>query len=107
MATGQWPTIVDVATRTDPEGNIPEISEMLSQCNDYSDDAPYMEANEKTGHEFVPGLLVRLHVRGVIRVVVALREHLGDFRNVPLRVRARCHINNGRPLTGRHDKALL
>lgn len=53
MATGQWPTIVDVASRTDPEGNIPEISEMLSQCNDYTDDAPYMEANEKTGHEFV------------------------------------------------------
>jgi hypothetical protein len=53
MATGQWPTIVDVATRTDPEGNVPEISEMLSQCNDYTDDAPYMEANEKTGHEFV------------------------------------------------------
>lgn len=53
MATGAWPNMVDVATRTDPEGNIPEISEMLSQCNDYADDAPYMEANEKTGHEFV------------------------------------------------------
>lgn len=53
MATGQWPTIVDVASRTDPEGNVPEIAEMLSQCNDYEDDAPYMEANEKTGHEFV------------------------------------------------------
>lgn len=53
MATGQWPTIVDVASRTDPEGNIPEIAEMLSQCNDYTDDAPWMEANEKTGHEFV------------------------------------------------------
>jgi hypothetical protein len=53
MATGQWPTLVDVASRLDPEGNVPEISEMLSQCNDYTDDAPYMEANEKTGHEFV------------------------------------------------------
>ena len=53
MATGSWPTLVDVASRTDPEGNIPEIAEMLSQCNDYTDDAPYVEANEKTGHEFV------------------------------------------------------
>jgi hypothetical protein len=53
MATGTWPTMIDVATRTDPEGNVPEVSEMLSQCNDYTDDAPYMEANEKTGHEFV------------------------------------------------------
>jgi hypothetical protein len=53
MATGSWPTLVDVASRTDGEGNVPEIAEMLSQCNDYTDDAPYMEANEKTGHEFV------------------------------------------------------
>lgn len=52
MATGSWPTIVDVASRTDTEGNIMEVAEMLSQCNDYTDDAPYMEANEKTGHEF-------------------------------------------------------
>jgi hypothetical protein len=51
--TGSWPSIIDVASRTDPHGNIPEISEMLSQCNDYTDDAPFMEANEKTGHEFV------------------------------------------------------
>ena len=52
MATGSWPTIVDVATRTDPEGNITEVAEMLSQCNDYEGDAPYIEANEKTGHSF-------------------------------------------------------
>lgn len=53
MATGQWPTIVDVASRLDPEGNVPEIAEMLSQCNDYEADAPYMEANEMTSHQFV------------------------------------------------------
>src|SRR5258708_1044548 len=53
MATGSWPTIVDVSSRLDPEGNIPEIAEMLSQCNDWETDAPYVEANEKTGHEFV------------------------------------------------------
>src|SRR5271157_5139171 len=53
MATGQWPTIVDVSSRLDPEGNVPTIAEMLSQCNDYQDDAPYVEANERTGHEFV------------------------------------------------------
>lgn len=53
MANSQWPTLVDVASRTDPDGGVAEVSEMLSQCNDYTDDAPYMEANEKTGHEFV------------------------------------------------------
>ncbi len=53
MGTGQWPTMMDVASRLDPEGDVPQIAEMMSQCNDYTDDAPYMEANEKTGHEFV------------------------------------------------------
>ena len=51
--TGSWPTLVDVASRMDPEGKIAEISEMLSQCNDFADDLPWYEANEKTGHEFV------------------------------------------------------
>jgi hypothetical protein len=53
MATGSWSTIVDVASRQDPEGKIPVIAEMLSQCNDYADDAVWVEANEHTGHEFV------------------------------------------------------
>lgn len=53
MATGSWPTLVDVSTRLDPEGKIPVIAEMLSQNNDYYDDLPMVEANERTGHEFV------------------------------------------------------
>jgi len=53
MATGQWPTLLDLANRTDSGGNIPLIAEMLSQCNDMNDDMPLVEANESTGHEFV------------------------------------------------------
>ncbi len=53
MATGQWPSLIDMATRLDGEGKIPVIAEMLSQSNDYQDDLPYVEANEATGHEFV------------------------------------------------------
>ena len=53
MATGSWPTLVDAASRTDPEGGIPYIAEYLSQCNEMNDDAPYMQGNEMTGHEFV------------------------------------------------------
>ncbi len=53
MATGAWPTLLDVALRMDPEGKIPVIAEMMSQCNDYTDDLPWIEANEHTGHEFV------------------------------------------------------
>ena len=52
MATGSWPTLLDLATRLDPEGKIPVIAEMLSQSNDYADDLPWVEANEMTGHQF-------------------------------------------------------
>ncbi|TXH11930.1 MAG: hypothetical protein E6R03_13920 [Hyphomicrobiaceae bacterium] len=53
LATGQWPTIVDVSTRMDPDGNIPTIAEMMSQANEMTDDLPFVKANGKTGHEFV------------------------------------------------------
>ncbi len=53
MATGSWPTLLDVALRQDRDGKIPIIAEMLSQSNEYAEDLPYVEANENTGHEFV------------------------------------------------------
>lgn len=53
MATGSWPTILDVASRTDAEGNIPDVAEMLSQSNDMYIDMPMMKANERTSHMFV------------------------------------------------------
>ena len=53
MATGAWPTLVDVANRTDAEGNIPTIAEMLSQANEMYEDMPFVKANERTGHLFV------------------------------------------------------
>jgi hypothetical protein len=53
MATGSWPTLLDVALRQDKDGKIPVIAEMLSQANDYAEDMPWVEANERTGHEFV------------------------------------------------------
>lgn len=53
MATGAWPTMLDVANRMDPQGNLPDIAEMLSQCNEMTEDLPMVQANEHTGHEFV------------------------------------------------------
>lgn len=53
MSTGSFPTLMDVASRLDPDGKIPVIAEMLSQSNDYADDVPWVEANARTGHEFV------------------------------------------------------
>ena len=52
MATGQWPTLNDVASRVDPDGNHKLIAEMLSQCNDIYDDLNFIEASEIGGHDF-------------------------------------------------------
>lgn len=53
MATGAWPTIVDAASRTDAQGNIPVVAEMLSQENALYRHLTFEKANERTGHVFV------------------------------------------------------
>ncbi len=52
MATGQWSTLLDVASRS-VEGKQVFIAEMLSQANCLAADLPMIEANEASGHEFV------------------------------------------------------
>jgi hypothetical protein len=52
MPTGAWPNIIDVAQREGPDGKPLFLAEMLSQTNEILPDAPWVEANEKTGHEF-------------------------------------------------------
>lgn len=50
-AKGQnLPTLMDVASRTDPDGGIASIAEILSQVNEILQDAPYLEANKPSGH---------------------------------------------------------
>lgn len=44
------PTLLDVAKRLDPNGNIDKIVELLSQSNELLDDMVWQEANEMTGH---------------------------------------------------------
>jgi hypothetical protein len=53
MATGSWPTLVDLTTRLAPDGKIAYIAEMLSQSLALNEDIPYVESNETGGHEFV------------------------------------------------------
>lgn len=53
MATGQWPTIVDVASRMGNDGNPLFVAEMLSQANYLLDDIPWVAGNELAAHEFV------------------------------------------------------
>ena len=53
MATGSWPSLIDLTTRINGAQKQVYISEMLSQANDVWDDLPLVEANEIGGHEFV------------------------------------------------------
>ena len=52
MATGQWPSLLDLASRT-VLGKQVHIAEMLSQSIALYDDLPMREANEVGGHEGV------------------------------------------------------
>jgi len=45
------PTLLDVAKRTDPDGKIAPIVEMLAQTNEVLDDMVWIEGNLPTGHK--------------------------------------------------------
>lgn len=44
------PTLLDLKTRTDVDGNVAKIVEILNLTNEIIDDAVWVEANEATGH---------------------------------------------------------
>ena len=52
MATlsASYPTLLDVAKRTDPDGSIAMVAEILAQTNPIMEDMPFMEGNLPTGH---------------------------------------------------------
>jgi hypothetical protein len=52
MATGSWPTIVDVSSRLAPNGEQMPIAEQLSQSVALYEDMPMLEASEIGGHAF-------------------------------------------------------
>lgn len=52
MATGQWPTLNDVASRVSPDGKMKLIAEYLSQANEILEDMNFIEASEIGGHTF-------------------------------------------------------
>lgn len=52
MATGQWPTLVDRASRMDGAGKQMYIAEMMSQHNDLWGDVPFIESSEIDSHLF-------------------------------------------------------
>jgi hypothetical protein len=46
----RYPTLYDVASRTDPDGNIAKIAEIMSNTNEVLDDIVWKESNLQTGH---------------------------------------------------------
>jgi hypothetical protein len=46
-------TLADWAKRTDPDGRVPVVAELLSQTNEILEDAVFMEGNLPTGHRTV------------------------------------------------------
>ena len=50
LSNTKWPTLVDVAKVTDPDGSIADIAEMMSETNEVLEDLPFMEGNLATGH---------------------------------------------------------
>ena len=52
MATGAPLTLVDLARRTDPDGDAAEIAELLSMANEIYDDIVWKEGNTNTGHVY-------------------------------------------------------
>jgi len=45
------PTLQDVASRTDPDGSIADVVEILSETNEILDDATFIECNDGTTHK--------------------------------------------------------
>lgn len=45
------PTLIDIATREDPDGKIAQVVEILNQTNEILDDAVWVEGNLPTGHK--------------------------------------------------------
>lgn len=47
----KYPTLLDVASRTDKDGKIAAIAELLTEQNEILSDAVYVEANDGSGHK--------------------------------------------------------
>jgi hypothetical protein len=52
MPTGQYLSLIDLARRTDPDGEAADIAELLSQANEIYDDLIWKEGNTNTGHVY-------------------------------------------------------
>lgn len=65
-----FPSLIDVAKRTDPDGNTSSIAELLAQTNPILDDAVWVEANSAVDHTVtirtgLPAVYFRMFNQGV------------------------------------------
>lgn len=68
--SANWPTLLDISRRLDPDGKIATIAEILTSYNEVLDDVPFIEGNLPTGHKTtvrasIPTPTWRLLNRGV------------------------------------------
>lgn len=52
MATGAPLTLMDLARRTDPDGDVADVAELLSQANEMYEDLVWKEGNTNVGHKY-------------------------------------------------------
>ena len=51
IGSGSWPTLMDFAQRSDDDGKIADVVEILNETNEILDDMPFVEGNLPTGHK--------------------------------------------------------
>jgi hypothetical protein len=74
-----FPTLLDVARRLDPNGNIAKVAEIMNQTNEMLDDVPFFEGNMEEGHKTtirgsIPVPTWRLANKGVQAVKSGTRQ---------------------------------
>lgn len=86
LSTG-WPTLLDVARLSDPDGAPAKVAEVMAQYNEILDDIPWMEGNLPTGHKSVirasiPAGTFRLLNQGVVPVKSTGNQIIDDCAQI-------------------------
>lgn len=93
LSTGQL-TLLDWAKRLDPDGNVPQIAELLSQQNEVLEDAVMIEGNLPTGHRAVIRTgLPAVYFRALNQGVPSSKSATAQVDEACAMLEARSHID--------------
>lgn len=86
LSTG-WPTLLDVARLSGPDGAPAKVAEVMHQYNEILEDIPWMEGNLPTGHKTVlrstiPAGTFRLLNQGVVPVKSTGNQIIDDCAQI-------------------------